>query len=57
MQKLDALKRILLAVVCLFAAIACYVFGIPAGGAIFLVLGILLEGAFWFQLTRRKRTG
>ncbi|MCQ3829127.1 hypothetical protein HXX02_06695 [Microbulbifer elongatus] len=52
---MSTIKRILIAVVCLFAAIACYVFGIPAGGAVFLVLGFLLEGLFWFQLTRRKR--
>ncbi|WP_226665144.1 hypothetical protein [Microbulbifer aggregans] len=48
------LKRLLIAFTCLFAAIACYVFGIPVGGAIFLVLGMLLEGMFWFQLTRRR---
>lgn len=48
-------KRILVAFACLFAAIACYVFGIPAGGAIFLVLGMLLEGMFWFQLTRKHK--
>ncbi|WP_231759274.1 hypothetical protein [Microbulbifer elongatus] len=52
---MSTMKRILIAVVCLFAAIACYVFGIPTGGAVFLVLGFLLEGLFWFQLTRRKR--
>ncbi|GAB2512428.1 hypothetical protein [Microbulbifer agarilyticus] len=51
---MSTLKRILIAFTCLFAAIACYTFGIPAGGAIFVVLGILLEGLFWFQLTRRK---
>ncbi|MBY6211828.1 hypothetical protein KUV95_09680 [Microbulbifer agarilyticus] len=52
---MSSLKRILIAFACLFAAIACYVFGIPAGGVIFLVFGMLLEGLFWFQLTRRKR--
>lgn len=52
---MSTIKRVLIAFACLFAAIACYVFGIPAGGAIFLVLGLLLEGLFWFQLTRRKR--
>ena len=52
---MGTIKRVLIAFACLFAAIACYAFGIPAGGVIFLVLGFLLEGAFWFQLTRRKR--
>ncbi|MFV8783429.1 hypothetical protein ACNKU7_13520 [Microbulbifer sp. SA54] len=51
---MQTFKRLLVAFACLFAAIACYVFGIPAGGAVFLVLGLLLEGMFWFQLTRRR---
>lgn len=48
------LQRWLITLLCLFAAIACYVFGIPAGGAIFLVLGVVLEGLFWVRLFKRK---
>ncbi|WP_201276910.1 hypothetical protein [Microbulbifer sp. ALW1] len=52
---MKTIKRLLVAVTCLFAAIACYVFGIPAGGALFLILGLLLEGLFWHQLLRRRK--
>jgi len=41
------LKRVLITVFCLFAAIACYVFGIPAGGVIFFILGLVFEVMFW----------
>ena len=48
------LKRILLTVLCFFAAIACYVFGIPAGGAAFFVLGMAFEVMFWFGMLGKK---
>ena len=48
-------KRVLLAVFFLFAAIACYVFGFPAGGFVFLLLGLIFEGLFWFGLFGRKK--
>lgn len=51
---MDFLKRWMTALFCLFAAIACYVFGIPAGGVFFLVLGMLLEGIFWTRLFKRS---
>lgn len=46
--------RLLIAVLCLFAAIACYVFGTPAGGLLFLLLGVALEGVFWMMLFRKR---
>lgn len=49
------LYRVLIVVACFFAAIACYVFGIPAGGAIFLILGLGFESLFWMGLFGRKR--
>jgi len=52
---LKIIARVLLAAFFLFAAIACYVFGIPAGGVIFLLLGLVLEGLFWFGLFGRKK--
>lgn len=52
---MNVLSRVALAVVCLFAAIACYVFGIPAGGFMFLILGLILEGLFWFGLFGKKK--
>ena len=51
---MDFLKRWMITVFCLFAAIACYTFGIPAGGILFLVFGVLLEGIFWTRLFKRK---
>lgn len=49
------LKRIFLTVLCFFAAIACYVFGIPAGGIVFLILGMGFEILFWFGLLGKKK--
>jgi len=49
------LYRVAIVIACFFAAIACYVFGIPAGGAIFLVFGLAFEGMFWMGLFSRKR--
>lgn len=50
------LTRTLTAVFCLFAAIACYVFGVPVGGAIFIVLGVIFEALFWIGVfSQRKR--
>jgi len=46
--------RFAIAALCLFSAIACYVFGAPAGGIVFLLLGALLEGFFWIMLFRKR---
>lgn len=43
---MELLKRIIITVLCFFAAIACYGFGIPAGGIVFLLLGLILKGYF-----------
>lgn len=48
--------RVAVALLCLFAAIGCYVFGAPAGGMVFLILGALLEGLFWIMLFRKRST-
>lgn len=48
------LKRVLLTVLCFFAAIACYVFGIPVGGIAFLILGMAFEVLFWFGVFGKK---
>lgn len=47
--------RVALTVVCFFAAIACYSFGIPAGGIVFLVLGLVFEGLFWTGIFGKKK--
>ena len=44
------LTRLLVLIGCFFAAIACYVFAIPAGGAIFLGIGLIFEAFFWVGL-------
>lgn len=51
---MEILKRIILTAFCFFAAIACYVFGIPVGGIVFLLLGLVFEGLFWFGLLGPK---
>lgn len=54
---MKTLTRLLVLIGCFFAAIACYVFGIPAGGAVFLVIGLIFEALFWtgmFSLSGKK---
>jgi len=51
---LKSARRIIITLFCLLAAIACYVIGIPIGGVLFLVLGIIFEGVFWLRLFRRN---
>lgn len=46
--------RVLVVVACFFAAIACYSFGIPAGGIVFFILGIIFEGLFWTGIFGKK---
>ena len=48
-------KRFIVTALCLLAAIFCYVFGVPAGGALFLVLGLIFEGLFWLGIFRRPK--
>ncbi len=42
-------------VFCLFAAIGCYAFGIPAGGIAFLFIGFVFEALFWFGIFGKKK--
>jgi hypothetical protein len=51
---MQLLKRIFLTLICFFAAIGCYVFGIPAGGVLFFILGLIFEGLFWFGVFGKK---
>ena len=51
---MNSLKRIILTALCFFAAIGCYVFGIPAGGAVFFVLGLVFELLFWFGVFEKS---
>jgi hypothetical protein len=37
-------------------AIVFYALGAVGPGTAFLVIGALLEGAFWYRILRRKRT-
>ena len=46
--------RIVIVGLCLLAAVICYVFGVPAGGGVFIVLGLLFETLFWIGLLRVK---
>lgn len=56
---MKAIYRIVIALVLLAAAIASYSKGIQSGVFLFIILGLVLEGAFWFGLfpiKRRKET-
>lgn len=48
------LLRIALTTLCFFAAIACYSFGVPVGGLVFIVLGVIFEGLFWTGIFGRR---
>ncbi|GHF94649.1 hypothetical protein GCM10017161_23630 [Thalassotalea marina] len=43
---------ILIALIC--AAISCYSYGSASGFFVFIVLGLVFEGAFWFKLFESK---
>ncbi len=51
---MNSLKRIILTALCFFTAIGCYVFGTPAGGAVFFVLGLVFELLFWFGVFNKS---
>jgi hypothetical protein len=51
---MNILKRIAITIVCFFAAIACYVFGIPAGGIAFFILGLIFEGFFLVRYAKKE---
>lgn len=53
---LKTLIRILIAIAFLAAAIICYIFGAPAGGVLFLILGLVFEATFWGLLLRKNKT-
>ncbi|HSC67705.1 MAG TPA: hypothetical protein VLC79_08445 [Cellvibrio sp.] len=47
--------RAIITLACLLAAIGCYVFGVPVGGIVFLIAGVLFEGLFWFGVFGYKK--
>lgn len=47
---MNFIKRWCLTILCLLAAVGCYMLGIPAGGLAFLLLGAIFETAFWVRL-------
>jgi len=52
---MNMIFRVLLIVACFFAAIACYVFGVPVGGIVFVILGVIFEGLFWIGIFGKKK--
>ena len=52
---MSVISRILFVGVCFFAAIACYLFGVPAGGTVFLILGLIFEMLCWIGIFGKKR--
>lgn len=49
-------KRFVVTALCLLAAVTCYLFGVPAGGVLFLILGFVFEVIFWARVFRRTKT-
>lgn len=47
--------RVTVVLACFIGAVACYLKGVPAGGAIFLLLGLMLELGFWAGVFGRKK--
>ncbi len=52
---MNMVYRVTLSLFCLVAAIGCYVFGIPVGGVVFFILGLVFEGLFWFGIFGKKK--
>ncbi len=52
---MKSLYRWLILLVLIFTAISFYSYGNATGAFIFIILGFLFEGAFWFKLFDRKR--
>lgn len=49
------ITRVAITLACLLAAIACYVFGVTAGGVAFLVAGLIFEGMFWLRIFGKRK--
>lgn len=49
------IMRLTIIAVCFFAAIACFSFGVPVGGGLFIILGILFEAMMWGQVFKSKK--
>lgn len=49
-------SRITVMVLCLLAAIGCYVVGLRAGIVVFVLLGVAFELIFWLRLASGGRT-
>ncbi|GFD68499.1 hypothetical protein KUL106_17620 [Alteromonas sp. KUL106] len=52
---MKGIYRILMALALLVAAITSYSMGVHSGVFLFIILGFVLEGAFWFGLFSIKR--
>lgn len=52
---MEFIKRFIFVIVCFFAAIACYTFGIPRGGMLFFLAGLVFEVLFWLGIFGRKK--
>ena len=52
---MNIVVRVAVLVFFLFAAIGCYAFGIPAGGVVFFVLGLVFEGMFWMGVFGKRK--
>ena len=51
---MNKITRIAILASCLLLAVVCYVLGVPAGGGVFILLGIIFESFFWFGLLKKR---
>ncbi|NWO06925.1 MAG: hypothetical protein HLX50_14875 [Alteromonadaceae bacterium] len=51
---MQARTRVLLTLFFLMAAVACYIFGMNAGGFAFILVGLVFEVLFWVGVFTRK---
>lgn len=52
---MNLMYRILIFLLCLVAAIACYGFGFQQGGIFFIALGVVFEALAWFGIFSRSK--
>jgi len=51
----NKLYRFLILAVLIFAALSCYHYGSATGIFVFVILGFIFEGLFWFGLFSKKK--
>ena len=51
---MNKITRIAILTICLILAVIFYLRGAAVGGGIFLLIGVIFEGLFWFGILRKR---